>query len=118
MIVGSPAPQAVVSPAIGSTTKTAEMMLASAAATGVRLGAIGGLEPPAGRPQLNSPPGPLRFTAPAAHTYVGATPPELAQSYAAPLAGLNRMPPSTASQPDRAALTTAHARTPTSSAAP
>ena len=65
MIVGSPAPQAVVSLEIGSTTKTAEMMLASAAAAGVRLGAIGGLEPPAGRPQLNSPPGPLRFTEPA-----------------------------------------------------
>src|SRR6266852_2789413 len=80
MVVESPPPQEVVSLEIASTTKTAEMMLGSVAAAGVTVGAIGGPVPPLGRPQLNSPPGPLRFTAPAAHTYVGAPLPELAQS--------------------------------------
>jgi hypothetical protein len=37
----------------------------TAAAAGVRLGPIGGAKPTPGRPQLNSPSGPLRLTEPA-----------------------------------------------------
>src|SRR5438477_2291804 len=102
-MVGSPAPHGVVSPEIGSTTNTAEMMLGSAAAAGVSVGAMGGAEPAPGRPQLKMPPVPPMSTAPAVQLPVGPARPEFAQSTVAPLAGLNRIEPSTASHPEGAA---------------
>src|SRR5258708_10386023 len=80
-VVGSPAPQAVVvSLEIGATMKSAGMMLGSATAAGVRLGATGGLEPPLRAPQLNRPPGPLRLAEPAGAGAGRVAPPQVPQS--------------------------------------
>src|SRR5712691_581378 len=103
-VVGSP-PQLVMSPAIGSEMKTAEMMLASAAAVGVSDGGVGGAPPVPGWPQLKMPPLPLKLTAPAGHTLVGEAAPELAQSYVVPAVPWNLMFPSTASHVVGAART-------------
>src|SRR5689334_23937351 len=81
MRVGSPPPTQPVtlSVEIGSAMKTAEMMLGSAAAVGVRVGGIGGAPALPGRPQLKMPPLPLRLTAPAGQALTGGAVPELAQ---------------------------------------
>src|SRR6185369_1530133 len=77
-VVGSPAPQAVVSPDSGSTAKVVEMMLASAAAAGVKVGGLGGAPAAPGLPQLKIPRIPSRLTAPGepGHAF-GAPVPEL-----------------------------------------
>src|SRR5260370_1726853 len=103
MRVGSAGQGAVESVAIGSLTKTAEMMLGSAAAAGVSVGGLGAAPAPAGLPQLNRPPVPPTSTAPAPHVPDGPPTPEFAQSYVAPLAGLNSIRPSSVSQPPGAA---------------
>src|SRR5260370_9186012 len=101
--VGLRAPQAVEWVGIGSLTKTAEMMLGSAAAAGVSVGGLAAAPAPAGLPQLNRPPVPPTSTAPAPHVPDGPPTPEFAQSYVAPLAGLNSFRPSSDSQPSGAA---------------
>src|SRR5712692_10097249 len=103
MTVGSPLPQAVVSLEMGSTMKTAAMMLGSATAAGVRAGGEGGAEPAPGAPQLKRPPEPPTSTAPAGHP-AGPPVPELAQSRTTPVA--ERIDPSSASHPEGAAKTT------------
>src|SRR5260370_38294508 len=100
--VGLRAPQAVEWVGIGSLTKTAEMMLGSAAAAGVSVGGLGAAPAPAGLPQLNRPPVPPTSTAPAPHVPDGPPTPEFAQSYVAPLAGLNSTRPASASRPSGA----------------
>jgi hypothetical protein len=102
-VVASPAPHAVVSEDNGSTMKTLEMRLGSAAAAGVSVGAFGGAEPAPGLPQLKSPPEPVTFTAPAGQLGTGEAAPELAQSKVTPEGGVRRMFPSIASQEDGAA---------------
>src|SRR6266536_760855 len=100
MTVGSLAPQLVVSPEMGSTMKTAEMLVGSAAAAGVRAGGDGGAPAAPGAPQLKRPPAPPTSTAPAGQP-AGGPVPELAQSPATPVR--DRIDPSRASQPDGAA---------------
>src|SRR5215467_1017184 len=101
-----PTQPVLVSVVMASATKTAEMMLGSAAAAGVRVGGIGGA-PATGfsRPQLKMPPPPLTFAAPAGHELVGDAAPELAQSYVVPAVPWKRMLPSFASQVVGAAST-------------
>src|SRR5437762_12148693 len=112
-VVGSSPPHPAASPEIGSTTNTAEMIDGSAAAAGVRFGAMGGAPAPPGRPQLKRPPAPVMLTPPLGQ----ATPagPELAQSYVPPLAAMNLREPSTLSQPEGAA-TASSAPNPSSNA--
>src|SRR5260370_36421316 len=97
--VGSPAPQAVESVAIGSLTKTAEMMLGSAAGAGVSVGGLGAAPAPAGLPRLNRPPVPPTSTAPAPHVPGGPPTPQFAPEYVAPLGGLRSNRPAHRSQP-------------------
>src|SRR5260370_17338452 len=82
--VGSPAPQAVESVAIGSLTKTAEMMLGSAAAAGVSVGGLGAAPAPAALPQFNRPPVPPTSPPPPPHGPEGPPPPHFPQPYLPP----------------------------------
>ena len=77
-VVGSSPPHPAVSPEIGSTTNTAEMIDGSAAAAGVNVGAMGGAPAAPGCPQLNRPPAPVMLTPPFAQAAPAA--PEFAQS--------------------------------------
>src|SRR5260370_38618761 len=87
--VGSPAPQAVESVAIGSLTKTAGMMLGSAGAAGGSGGGLGAAPAPAGLPQLNRPPAPPASTPPGPPGPGGPPNPEVAPCDVGPLAGVN-----------------------------
>src|SRR5213594_4077598 len=100
-VVGSSPPHPAVSPEMGSTMNVAEMMVGSAAAAGVRVGAVGGLLPTPATPQLKRPPEPVMLTPPFAQAAPAG--PELAQSTVPPPA--NWILPSTLSQPDGAAKT-------------
>src|SRR5437867_12581600 len=93
-VVGSSPPHPAVSPEMGSTMNVAEMMVGSAAAAGVRVGAVGGLLPTPATPQLKRPPEPVMLTPP----FAQAAPegPELAQSTVPPPPA-NWMLPSTLS---------------------
>src|SRR5258708_1517901 len=73
------------------------------AAAGVSVGGWGAAPDAGGLPQLNRPPVPPTSTAPAPHVPDGPPTPEFAQSYVAPLAGLNSIRPSSDSQPSGAA---------------
>src|SRR5947208_5821181 len=88
---------------MGSETKTALMMLGSAAAAGVSGGAVGGFEPAPGLPQLKRPPLPVTLTAPTGQLGTGVPAPELPQSWLPAGLPAQRSLPSMLSQVEGAA---------------
>src|SRR6266571_4352496 len=104
--VESPVPHDVVSEESGSTTKSVETMVRSAAAAAVSVGGLGGADPAPGLPQLNRPPEPTISTAvgsPAQVPTVAGGGPELAQSWIPAVGGsVMSTLPSISSHPDGA----------------